>query len=195
MRIAVTGHRPDKLGGEYNVKGPYTQHIHTQLKDAIATLKPTLMISGLALGVDTIWALLAMELSIPLMAVIPFPSQDNKWGRESQKLYAILKEYARKTGGLKVTGTDPYEYWKMDIRNQYMVNNCDLLIAVYNGDKKGGTFNCLTYAESVEKPILKINPTPKDYENQGVSDSRDPFEESGLWSIIRQEQEGRYGSI
>lgn len=195
MKIAVTGHRPDKLGNEYDLKGPFSDHIRKELQEVINTLKPTIMISGMALGVDTIWAILAKENNIPLMAVTPFPSQDKVWRRESKELYNELLKYARNTAGVFCTGTDPYEHWKMDIRNQYMINVCDLIVAVYNGDKKGGTFNCVTYAESVSKPILKINPNPTNYEIENQSDGGDPFSEPGLWPDLRSEQEGRYGNI
>ena len=185
MKIAVTGHRPNKLNNEYDMDGPHSEHIRNELQEAINALSPTLMISGLALGVDTIWALLAVKNNIPLMAVIPFPSQDKIWTRDSRKIYQELLEYAKNTGGIKCTGTDPFEAWKMDVRNRYMVDNCDLLIAVYNGDQSGGTYNCLKYAEKISKSLLKINPKPKThyYEGLSESDKRSIEEVERLWDI------------
>ena len=190
MKIAVTGHRPDKLGNEYDLKGPYSEHIRKQLQQAIDDLSPSVMLSGMALGVDTIWALLARENKIPLMAIVPFPSQPKIWPYSSKQLYHELLEYARATGGVIVVGTDPYEAWKMEIRNEYMVNNCDLLVAVYNGDQRGGTYNCLKYAEStkVGKPILRINPNPYN-ENISKGDEGNIDDEHELWLTIRRESE------
>ncbi len=45
----------------------------------------------------------------------------------------------------------------MDKRNKWMVDNCDLLIAVWNGTS-GGTANCVNYAKSINKQIIIINP-------------------------------------
>lgn len=46
---------------------------------------------------------------------------------------------------------------KMQIRNEYMVENCDLLIAVWD-KSDGGTANCVKYAKSQRKNIIYINP-------------------------------------
>lgn len=53
---------------------------------------------------------------------------------------------------------DIYSPAKMQKRNQYMVDHCDVLIALYNGDPKGGTANCVHYAEQVGKRIVMVSP-------------------------------------
>ena len=45
----------------------------------------------------------------------------------------------------------------MQERNEWMVNNCDVLIAVWDGTS-GGTANCVKYAESLQLDIRRINP-------------------------------------
>ena len=45
----------------------------------------------------------------------------------------------------------------MNLRNKYMVDNSDLLLAVWNG-KKGGTANTVKYARKKEKEVVIINP-------------------------------------
>jgi len=55
--------------------------------------------------------------------------------------------------------TDKYSIDKMQKRNEWMVDNCDLLIAVWNEDKSGGTYNCIQYAKSVNKEVIYVNPT------------------------------------
>jgi len=37
-----------------------------------------------------------------------------------------------------------------------MVDNCDKLIAIWNGDYKSGTGNCVKYAEKMGKEILIV---------------------------------------
>lgn len=49
----------------------------------------------------------------------------------------------------------------MQKRNEWMVDNCDILIAVWD-KSPGGTKNCVDYAESKKKQIIYIN--PKNYE-------------------------------
>ena len=39
-----------------------------------------------------------------------------------------------------------------------MVDNCDLLIAIYNGEEKGGTAYTVNYARQQGKEILIIDP-------------------------------------
>ena len=37
-----------------------------------------------------------------------------------------------------------------------MVDNSDKVIAYFNGEKKGGTYNCIKYAESLNKEIINL---------------------------------------
>lgn len=153
MRIAVTGHRPNKLGGEYLYDGPYTDFIRNQLMGIIKTYRPTQMISGMAQGVDTIWAIIAIKLGIRLVAAIPCYNQCMKWPPISQNLYrTILKSVAKED---KYFLSERYTNTCMDDRNKWMVNNCDLLVAVWDGTS-GGTANCIHYAQQVGKEIKYI---------------------------------------
>ena len=46
----------------------------------------------------------------------------------------------------------------MQIRNRWMVDNSDLVLAVFDGKKEGGTWNCVKYAKSKNKEIVVIKP-------------------------------------
>src|SRR5687768_12652084 len=94
MIIAVTGHRPDKLGREYDMKGPIYKKIYTELERKVEHYKPILMITGMSLGVDLIWANLAINKKIPFSAYVPFRGQECKWPEQSQKLYQKILGYA-----------------------------------------------------------------------------------------------------
>ncbi len=50
-----------------------------------------------------------------------------------------------------------YAAWKMQVRNKAMVDNSDLVIAVYDGSG-GGTGNCVAYAQKQGKSIITIDP-------------------------------------
>lgn len=155
MTIAVTGHRPDKLNGEYDMRGPTSRMIYNELDKIVGQISPSQMISGMALGVDMIFANVAINRKIPFIAAIPFEGQESKWPESSQRTYRKMLSYATE---IKYVCSPGYAGWKMQKRNEWMVNNCDVLIAVWNGTK-GGTFNCVNYAVDKGKDIRRIDPS------------------------------------
>lgn len=167
MKIAITGHRPDKIGGyEPN---PLTNAIGYMLGNIIGDhtfgeQPEPILISGMALGVDTLWACLAESHGLPLIAAIPFQEQDLRWPPESRKIWNQLLNYARSTtdrgGGVHLCCTGGYSPLSMQKRNEWMVDNCNLLIAVWNGSA-GGTANCVKYARTKlkEEQIIYIDPS------------------------------------
>lgn len=155
MIIAITGHRPNKLNNEYDLNGPCSSYIRDSIREILLREQPDKIISGMALGVDTIFALMGMELKIPVIAAVPFLKQESKWPYRSQVLYnKILNDPFVETYVVCEGGYAPE---KMQIRNEWMVDNSDKLIAVYDGTR-GGTGNCVEYARSQNKDMLYINP-------------------------------------
>jgi uncharacterized phage-like protein YoqJ len=163
MTIALTGHRPNKLRGEYLEKyvpnrmyqqyGPLSKALFHELQTLITMYEPTSIISGLALGADQIWAHVGLQMGIPVIGAIPFKGQENKWSGPNKLWYQYLLEHCK-----PVYVCNPgHANWKMQKRNEWMVNNADRLVAVWNGDKEGGTYNCVQYAEG-RIPISYINP-------------------------------------
>ena len=153
--LAVTGHRPDKLWG-YDYSHPKWQALKEILKQKILQYGATKVISGMALGVDTIFAQAAIELGIPVAAAIPCRNHERTWKPESQKLYHEILNHPLVT---KYLVTDaPYRAELMQIRNEWMVDRCDRLIAVWNG-ASGGTANCVAYAKKEGCPIDYIDPS------------------------------------
>ena len=51
----------------------------------------------------------------------------------------------------------PYEDSCMQDRNLYMVQNADLLYAVWDGSL-GGTANCVHAAENAGIPVIRVEP-------------------------------------
>lgn len=156
MKIAITGHRPGRLGYEYDYKGPYSDYIYFKLCELIEQLKPNQMISGMALGVDTMFANLALSKNIPLIAAIPFKGQETNWRPKNQEEYFDIihdplteKKYISEPG---------YVAWKMHTRDRWMVDNCDHLIVVWDGQPGGGTYSTLQYAIKIHLPHTLIDP-------------------------------------
>jgi len=155
MVIAFTGHRPNKIGG-YKLPNPTYLHICRQLDQTLRELKPTECISGMALGVDQIAASVCIKLGIDFTAAIPFLGQENAWPDASR---AIYRKLLAKSAKQVVVSEGGYSAHKMQVRNEWMVNHCDLLLAVWDGTA-GGTGNCVSYAEKIGKPVRIIHPHP-----------------------------------
>lgn len=152
MIIAATGHRPDKLGG-YTYNGIHHK-IFLWFCEQLELYTPELVISGMALGVDQLLVKAALNLNIPFEAAIPFKGQESCWPYSSQEIY---RKYLNKAHKITYVSSPGYSSAKMQRRNEYMVDTCDLLLGVYDGTL-GGTANCIKYAKSKEKKILIYNP-------------------------------------
>jgi uncharacterized phage-like protein YoqJ len=150
---AFTGHRPNKLGG-YKLPNPTYIHVCQQIDITLRELKPERVISGMALGIDQWAANIAHKLSIPFIAAVPFLGQESAWPAQSQQTYHKLLKLAAET---VIVCEGSYEAVKMQRRNEWMVDRCDVLIAVWDGTP-GGTGNCVNYAKSINKEIIRINP-------------------------------------
>jgi uncharacterized phage-like protein YoqJ len=59
------------------------------------------------------------------------------------------------------TNDDPYAAWKMQKRNEWMIDNSDATIAIWNG-QPSGTANTIEYAQKQKKPVIVIDPVKKD---------------------------------
>lgn len=153
MKIAITGHRPKKLGNDYDLKSPLIKKIKARIMEIVADLEPDYLISGMALGIDTLFATIALDYKLKLIAAVPCRNQDALWKYPSKVLYKHLLEYADQVHYI----SEEYTLGCMQERNEWMVDNCDTLIAVW--DKSlGGTANCIDYAKEKKKPIIYINP-------------------------------------
>jgi len=181
--ICFTGHRPDKLGG-YNWNTPKNKKIMEVLRSKIIevinntepNVKDFKFICGGALGIDQMAFEICYELKyseiklngcrIELELAIPFEKQASKWFNKDDidRFYTHQQQSDMITHvdlieGYEFKGVPEGEYHpaKMMIRNKYMVNNSDIVIAVWNGSK-GGTANAVNYAKKQGKEIIIMNP-------------------------------------
>lgn len=155
MRIAFTGHRPNKLGGygPSEIQDKVRAAIRDYLKSKLG--QPLLVISGMALGVDQWAAEEALALGIKFTAAVPFIGQESMWPEESQQRYHELLGKAYDTSVICGEG---YHISKMQTRNRWMVDQCDELCAIWDGTS-GGTANCVRYAVKEKTPIFRIDPS------------------------------------
>ena len=154
MKIAITGHRPDKLNKEWDGVGPCSDFIRSCVSKVLERNPPSLIISGMALGVDMLFAEMAIERNLPLLAAIPCKDQERMWPTPSKLRYRQILGYENCETHYV---SESYSGYAMQKRNEYMVDNCDILIGIFDGTK-GGTYNCLQYAKKKKTRILLFNP-------------------------------------
>ena len=141
MHIAVTGHRPKRLRNQQ-------KEVKKWLSEQLDKYECTEAISGMAQGVDQIFAQVAIEKNIPLICCYPY--RKNFFHQEEQKILSKAKDIKF----ISEVYTGKRVYW---FRDKYMVDNCDLLFAVWDGIKAGGTWLTINYAQKIGKPIIYYN--------------------------------------
>jgi ribA/ribD-fused uncharacterized protein len=171
VNVCFTGHRPDKLGG-YDWSNPVNQKIMARLKQMVSALlnkyEKIRFICGGALGIDQMAFDICHELKcdgMTLELAMPFEKQDAVWLAESKEVLKSQRQRADMVtlvdtiDRYKVSGTKVGEYnrYKLHQRNHYMVDNADLVIAVWDGTA-GGTGECVSYARKQGKSIAIVHP-------------------------------------
>lgn len=155
MKIAVTGHRPDKLGG-------YTPKVTMTLVELavrnMGQCRGAHVITGMALGWDLAVAEACCALGVEWTAAIPFNGQEFKWPDHQKSHYRNLQAKATR---IYVVSPGEYHPAKMILRNHWMVDELkpsdgDLVLALWNGDHKGGTAECVAYARNAQVPVLNV---------------------------------------
>lgn len=161
--LSLTGHRPNKLWG-YNLnEGKYPQ-LKQRLMDIIAEkladYHTVICHSGMALGADTVWAqaIIQMQRQYPtriiFVADIPCVHQEHRWPESSQRVFHEILTHANQ----QIVYAPAYNYKCMQDRNIGMIDACDELIAIWNGDDHGGTANAVHYAQQTHVSIHRIAP-------------------------------------
>lgn len=177
---AFTGHRPDKLGG-YDWKTPKNISIGNKILEQVEFLineyKVSRFICGGALGIDQMAFSICSKLketkypNLYLILAMPFEKQDTAWIKEKDKLRLKkqrekadevilvdeLKDFRYVVNGIPIKEYHPA---KMHKRNEWMVDNCNYLIAVWDRSK-GGTANCINYFNKQigsGRMVIRIDP-------------------------------------
>ncbi len=150
-RCCFTGHRPEKLHmPESKVKALLEKAVIQAVDDGFLTF-----ISGMARGVD-IWASeIVLELreensDIHLICTPPYKGFEKRWSLSEQRLYNTILENADYVKFI----SEHYYKACFQVRNIYMVDHSQRVIAAYNGSS-GGTRNTVIYAN--RKGVETIN--------------------------------------
>lgn len=156
-----TGHRPNgfpfRYGTDKKEHSAYLQALFQKTELAITEYGVTDFISGMALGVDMDFAEIVLKLRkkypVALECAIPCPDQTLKWKLKDKIHYHAILRHADKI----TLVSESYTPECMLKRNRYMVDNSDLVIAVFNGIEKGGTWYTIRYARQNRVPVLLID--------------------------------------
>ena len=172
--VCFTGHRPDKLYGyDYN-NSKYIdllESVKNIIFDLDSKYEYKTFISGGCIGFDFIAFEAVNKLNyenrrgLTNNVAIPFKGQELRWKDNDKAIYNHILETADNV--IKVDDEYGYitddnirsrKYAKYYMRNKYMVDNSDIVIACWNGDCTGGTWNTVRYAMNNNKIIICINP-------------------------------------
>lgn len=156
-----TGYRPVKLKYLSDEMDPSYQKLYALLTDLIKEAVEKgydRFISGMAQGVDMIAAEIVISLRrdgfpITLEAALPAMNQTEGWDDVSRCLHYLLVDQADRRVCLDRT-MNQYSCLK---RNEYMVKESDLVIAVFDG-KKGGTAHTVGYARKKNRDLWIVDP-------------------------------------
>ncbi|MBR2903430.1 MAG: DUF1273 family protein [Clostridia bacterium] len=124
-------------------------------------------VSGGAIGADMDFAEIVIRLKkkyphIRLEIVVPCAHQDRMWRPQDKARYQSILQQADEVTVL----FSRYTPWCYDKRNRYMVDKSDLVLAVWNGEKIGGTYQTKKYAEKTGKQLECILLPPKNADEE-----------------------------
>ena len=156
-----TGHRPKGFPFQYGIDtkkhNAYLQALKEKTELAITEYGITRFISGMAIGVDLDFAETVLKLKnkypITFECAIPCPNQTLKW-KDTDK---IRYEYILNNADIINIISKQYTSECMLKRNRYMVDKSELVIAVFNGIEKGGTWYTINYAIKTNTVIELID--------------------------------------
>jgi len=159
---AITGHRPEKLPWGYNENSEGCRRLRETLVAQITALADsgvTSFLSGMALGVDQIFAELVLAQrkknpALELHCILPCMGQDNRWPEPARKRYRSIVQQA----DLRYYVNREYHHGCMLERDRYLVEHSDCLLAVYDKAQRGGTAATVNYARELHRKIILVDP-------------------------------------
>lgn len=157
--VGVSGHQ--QLGDELTI-----QFVSQQLRELLLTCQQAacereqeiVACSALALGADQLFVKMALELGIPVEAVVPCDKYAGIFSTPE-----TLDEYHRLLNSCRDIHRLPFDECSEDAylaAGHWIVDHCDLVILVWNGYPaagKGGTADIASYSRLVGRPFIHIH--------------------------------------
>ena len=173
ISCAFTGHRPSKFPWKYDEANSRCVALKSALAEQIRLLADagaTQFLSGMAQGADTWSALSVLALreknpAIKLHCILPCREQADKWSTSSRNLYRSILERA---DSIVYVSRNYHKDCMLD-RNRFLVEHASSLLAVYNGEQRGGTAATIRYAQKMGREIIVIDPDTLHITHEGPS--------------------------
>ena len=160
-----TGHRPKSLPWGYDENDLRCVSFKSKVKFTVENLIVgngyKKFISGMAMGADMICAEIVLSLKnlypyIKLECAVPNYAFTESWREEDVRRYSSILTRADNIRILN--NSKVYSVRDLMLRNIYMVDNSELVIAVYIEGESGGTRNTIDYAKSKGKEVMIVEP-------------------------------------
>lgn len=156
--VSFSGYRPEKF--DFSLEKSCEEFI--QLMDILEEKIEELIKSdykifyiggcdGFDLLVGQVLLKLKKDYDIKIILAMPYESFGKKFKSEWKEILYILLKEADDT----VYVSHKYSFGCYQKRNEFMINNSEILITYFNG-KKGGTLNTIKYANKLNREIINI---------------------------------------
>lgn len=150
MRVGVSGHQ-DREGLDW----AWTR---SQISEVISVRGPFLEgITALARGSDQVFAEVCLDHGIPITAIIPLPNYDRCFEGAARANYHRLRDMA----SIIELRDEPDPQQAFLNAGLFVVDHCDLLIAVWDGQPatgSGGTADIVAYARAKGRAFVHLDP-------------------------------------
>ena len=155
MIYGFTGHRPARLGGYareaqqkvYDLAYQMIEHHFNPGDEAII---------GMAQGWDMAVASACVVLTVPFTAAVPYPGQELVWPNEETRGHyqTLLRDAKQVVYVSQSTGGNAPR--ALQLRNQWIVDHSQKLIALWDEVESGGTWNCVKYARNRGVEVINV---------------------------------------
>ena len=152
--VAFTGHRSERIHQVGML------HLYLDIVSQVRRLYGLgyrYFLSGMAEGFDLLAAQTVADLKaeytdIRLIAVVPFRHQSNRYRPENKSLYDRIMKTADETVILR----EDYRKGCFHHRNDYLIDNSEIVLAYWDKQPYGGTYYTIGKAQMINRIIINL---------------------------------------
>jgi hypothetical protein len=165
LTVAIVGHRPDRIQDSVQVKDSLTKILRLAA-EVLGNPAPgsgrLRLVSALAEGADRLAAAAALEADVALDAVLPFSAEEYKrdfhQAASREEFHDLLRQAE---SVLVLDGAAGVRDQAYEAAGKALLDNCDLLMAVWDGQLgrgRGGTREVVEDAVRRGIPVVTVSP-------------------------------------
>lgn len=169
--VFFAGHRPMQLWGDYapfsntdkKISKHHFRYKHISLIIQILNIYirkgiKTFIVGGTQ-GFDLLCAECILKIkkrhNISLVVAKPFSKHGIQWPKEIEERFKYICKHADSVINVSLGDYSPT---KMALRNQWLIDNADYGIIMWDEKHSGEIFSCMKYSKKRNKTIVAINP-------------------------------------